>query len=80
MREKVQQDLRRRYSPQQIAGRSRREFPDDAEMWVSTETIYQSLSNRAVPCDVIWRAVCAAAARCAARAANPGSARTASRT
>ena len=43
LRAKVEQDLRRRYSPEQIAGRLRREFPDDAEMWVSTETIYQSL-------------------------------------
>ena len=39
----VEHDLEQRYSPEQIAGRLRREFPDDAEMWVSTETIYQSL-------------------------------------
>jgi IS30 family transposase len=39
----VQDDLRRRYSPEQIAERLRRRFPDDPEMWVSTETIYQSL-------------------------------------
>jgi transposase, IS30 family len=39
----VQDDLRRRLSPEQIAGRLRRQFPDDPEMWVSTETIYQSL-------------------------------------
>jgi transposase, IS30 family len=39
----VQDDLRRRFSPEQIAGRLRRRFPDDPEMWVSTETIYQSL-------------------------------------
>jgi transposase, IS30 family len=43
LRAKVEHDLERRYSPEQIAGRLRREFPDDAEMWVSTETIYQSL-------------------------------------
>jgi transposase, IS30 family len=43
LRELVQDDLRRRYSPEQIAGRLRRRFPDDPEMWVSTETIYQSL-------------------------------------
>ena len=35
--------LARRYSPEQIAGRLRVKFPDDPEMWVSTETIYQSL-------------------------------------
>lgn len=39
----VQDDLRRRFSPEQIAGRLRRRFPEDPEMWVSTETIYQSL-------------------------------------
>ena len=39
----MQDDLRRRFSPEQIAGRLRRRFPDDPEMWVSTETIYQSL-------------------------------------
>jgi len=43
LRAKVEQDLHKRYSPEQIAGRLRREFPDDAEMRVSTETIYQSL-------------------------------------
>src|SRR4051794_16524491 len=43
LREIVQDDLRRRYSPEQIAGRLRRRFPDQPEMWVSTETIYQSL-------------------------------------
>lgn len=43
LRAKVEQDLKKRYSPEQIAGRLRREFPDDAEMRVSTETIYQSL-------------------------------------
>jgi transposase, IS30 family len=39
----VQDDLRRRYSPEQIAGRLRRQFPDRPEMWVSAETIYQSV-------------------------------------
>ena len=39
----MQDDLARRYSPEQIAGRLRVQFPDDPEMWVSTETIYQSL-------------------------------------
>ena len=43
LRAKVEQDLQKRYSPEQIAGRLRREFPDDAKMRVSTETIYQSL-------------------------------------
>jgi IS30 family transposase len=39
----VEDDLARRYSPEQIAGRLRRQFPKDPEMWVSAETIYQSL-------------------------------------
>jgi IS30 family transposase len=43
LREKVEQDLEKKYSPQQIVGRLRLEFPDDPEMRVSTETIYQSL-------------------------------------
>ena len=43
LRERVQAELTRRYSPEQIAGRLRVEFPDEPEMWVSTETIYQSL-------------------------------------
>jgi IS30 family transposase len=43
LRQIVQDDLRRRFSPEQIAGRLRRRFPDEPEMRVSTETIYQSL-------------------------------------
>jgi IS30 family transposase len=43
LRGKVEQDLACRYSPEQIAGRLRVEFPDQPEMWVSSETIYQSL-------------------------------------
>jgi IS30 family transposase len=43
LRALVEQDLAKRYSPEQIAGRLRVRFPDQPEMWVSTETIYQSL-------------------------------------
>jgi transposase, IS30 family len=43
LRELVEQDLARKYSPEQIAHRLRMRFPEDPEMWVSTETIYQSL-------------------------------------
>src|SRR3954451_11565081 len=43
LRQIVRDDLRRRLSPEQIAGRLRRRFPDDPEMRVSAETIYQSL-------------------------------------
>jgi transposase, IS30 family len=43
LRRYVEEDLRRRYSPEQIVGRLRRQVPDDPEMRVSPETIYQSL-------------------------------------
>jgi transposase, IS30 family len=43
LREEVQTRLDEEHSPEQIARRLRRDFPDDAEMWVSPETIYQSI-------------------------------------
>ncbi len=43
LRERVQAELTKRYSPEQITGRLREDYPDQPEMWVSTETIYQSL-------------------------------------
>jgi transposase, IS30 family len=43
LRELVQDRLLARHSPQQIAARLRLEFPDEPELWVSHETIYQSL-------------------------------------
>jgi len=43
LRGKVEDDLAKKYSPEQIAGRLKREFPGRQEMWVSPETIYQSL-------------------------------------
>src|ERR1019366_6854380 len=43
LRARVEHDLKKRYSPEQIAGRLREDHPEDPEMWVSTETIYQSL-------------------------------------
>ena len=39
----VEADLATKYSPEQIAGRLKLDFPDQPEMQVSTETIYQSL-------------------------------------
>jgi IS30 family transposase len=43
LRGMVEQDLEKKYSPEQIAGRLKVDFPDQPEMQVSTETIYQSL-------------------------------------
>lgn len=43
LRREVQTRLERLESPGQIAGRLRLDFPDEPEMWVSAETIYQSL-------------------------------------
>ena len=43
LRQEVEQGLERRWSPQQISARLRREYPDDLGMRISHETIYQSL-------------------------------------
>jgi IS30 family transposase len=43
LRAEVERGLQQRWSPQQIAARLRTDFPDDLEMRVSHETIYQSL-------------------------------------
>jgi len=43
LRREVQARLERRDSPEQIAGRLKTDFPEEPEMWVSAETIYQSL-------------------------------------
>jgi transposase, IS30 family len=43
VRHRVVDLLRDRFSPQQVAATLRREYPGQSEMWVSHETIYQSL-------------------------------------
>jgi IS30 family transposase len=43
LRAEVQSRLNRKHSPEQISSRLRKKFPDEPEMWVSHETIYQSI-------------------------------------
>ena len=43
LRIRVQNDPQKNLSPEQISGRLRQDFPDDPEMQVSHQTIYQSL-------------------------------------
>ena len=43
VRQRVVDLLRDRFSPQQVAATLRREHPEQPEMWVSHETIYQSI-------------------------------------
>jgi IS30 family transposase len=43
LRSMVEAELAKKFSPEQIAGRLKVDFPDQPEMQVSTETIYQSL-------------------------------------
>jgi transposase, IS30 family len=43
LRARVEEDLGKRYSPEEISGRLRRDFSDDPEMWVHHNTIYEAL-------------------------------------
>ena len=43
LRARVEDDLAKKYAPEQITGRLKVDYPDRAEMQVSSETIYQAL-------------------------------------
>jgi transposase, IS30 family len=43
LRQRIEQDLTKRYSPEQIVGRLPLEFPQDPAMHIAVETIYRSL-------------------------------------
>lgn len=43
LRQEVQDRLKQNHSPEQIAHRLREDYPEQPEMWVSDETIYQSI-------------------------------------
>lgn len=43
LRAEVVRRLEQRHSPEQISARLRQDYPDDPEMWVSHETIYQAM-------------------------------------
>jgi len=46
LRVRVQDDLLKRFLPEQITGRLRRKFPENPEMWVSTETTLSGTHRR----------------------------------
>lgn len=56
LREKVERDLQKRYSPEQISGRLRAELRDDPQMWVSPKVTARARAE-------LVRAVRAAAAQ-----------------
>ncbi len=43
LRDRVEQDLAKKFSPEQIVGRLLLDFPDDLDMRISVETIYQAV-------------------------------------
>jgi IS30 family transposase len=76
LRGMVEADLAK-YSPEQIAGRLKVEFPDRPEMQVSTETIYQSLyvQSRGALKQELTRCL-RTGLRCGGRRGRSGNART----
>ena len=81
LRGKVEAELAKKYSPGADRGPVEGRVPDQAEMQVSTETIYQSLyvqSRGALKRDLTR--YLRTGQQSASPAANPGNARTASRT
>ena len=71
LRQRVEEGLKTKWSPQQIAARLRLDFPDDPTMRVSHETIYTSLFVQAKAGLPAERAA-AACPRCASVRRRPG--------
>jgi len=82
LRAAVEKDLEKRYSPEQITGRLRIEYPDDpSDAGVPRDrSTSRSTCSPGARCAAIWRCVCAPGGHCGVRAASPGSARTGYRT
>jgi len=81
LREQVAARLAERWSPEQISIVLRKQFPDQPEMRVSHETIYQSLYVQGRGgCAGSWPRACGPGGRCASPAAARRSAAAGSRT
>ena len=81
LREKVEQDLEKKYSPEQIVGRLLVESPTTRRCGCPPRPFTsRSMCSPAARYAVTWRCVCALGGRCGARAARLASVRTGSRT
>jgi len=82
LRRQVEHDLQKRYSPEQIAGRLRQQFPEDPpDVGVDRDDLPVAVrASPAARCAVIWQCACAPGGRCAGPVGSLDSARTASPT